>query len=88
MSEINQVIDKLFAERWCGALSSAPIGQKRAQLFKTLKNQMDGYWSGSTAYGIAVDGGFLIDAKSGVSKKLTAMGQVFMDSFKEQTKED
>lgn len=38
---------------------------------------MDGYWSGSTAYHIMVDGGFLIDGKTG-AKKLTLIGKIFM----------
>jgi len=50
----------------------------KAQLSKTLQNQIDGYWSGHTAYSIAVDGGFLIDTKHGTYKELTELGKTFL----------
>ncbi len=81
MSELNNVIDKLFSDRWTENLANADIDEKRAQLYKTLKNQTDGYWSGHTAYHLAVEGGFLIDAKSNTHKKLTAFGELFMSGY-------
>ncbi len=81
MSDIDKVIKKLFSERWTDNLASADITAQRAQLHKTLKDQINGYWSGHTAYHLAVDGGFLIDAKKKADKKLTSIGQMFMDSF-------
>ncbi|MCP5007422.1 MAG: hypothetical protein GY941_26320 [Planctomycetes bacterium] len=82
MEEINKIIDQLFKDRWYGYLADADIEEKRAQLYKTLKNQTDGYWSGHTAYHLVVEGGFLIDAKSNTSKKLTALGEFFMNDYK------
>lgn len=79
MSDINKIIKKLFSERWTKNLANADIDDQRAQLRKTLRDQTNGYWSGHTAYYLAVDGGFLIDAKSGTDKKLTALGELFMN---------
>ena len=53
--------------------------KKRDQIAKTLRDQITGYWSGRTSYGIAVRGGFLIDAKYGQEKKLTALGVAFLN---------
>lgn len=81
MSEINEIISKLFKERWTENLANASIEEQREQLFKTLRDQMRGYWSGHTAYHLAVEGGFLIDAKSNTNKKLTTLGEMFMNQF-------
>ena len=78
---VNKIIKKLFSERWTDNLANADIEAQRSQLHKTLRNQKDGYWSGHTAYHLAVDGGFLIDSKSGSIKKLTALGEMFMESI-------
>ena len=77
-SDIDTVIKKLFKERWSADLAEADINDQREQLFKTLRDQQQGYWSGHTAYHLAVDGGFLIDSKSGTEKKLTELGKLFM----------
>jgi hypothetical protein len=91
MSDINKIIKKLFQERWTKNLSEAPIEKMRAQLFKTLTDQSNGYWSGHTAYYLAVDGGFLIDQKRIPSdlndgkmkpKRLTVLGEMFMAEMK------
>ena len=90
MSDIDKIIHKLFSTRWSGDLNKSPIEDMRKQLHKNLQNQMDGFWTGHTAYHIMVDGGFLVDAKririkdTGMckGKKLTMLGQMFMDSFK------
>lgn len=37
------------------------VKKKRELIAKTLRNQINGFWSGHTAYHIAVDGGFLKD---------------------------
>ena len=58
MGDINKIIRKLFSERWTDNLANADIEAQRSQLHKTLRNQKDGYWSGHTAYHLAVDGGF------------------------------
>ncbi len=90
MGTINKIIHELFSTRWSGDLSNSPIEDMRKQLHKNLQNQVDGFWSGHTAYHLMVDGGFLIDSKrkrikdTGMSKgkKLTVLGQMFMDDYK------
>ena len=82
MNDINKIIKKLFSERWTDNLANADIEAQRKQLFKTLRDQTCGYWSGHTAYHLATEGGFLIDAKSNSNKKLTALGQMFVDDYR------
>lgn len=90
MSEINKVIHELFSTRWSGDLNKASITEMRKQLHKTLRDQTNGFWSGHTAYHLAVDGGFLIDSKRifqdetnhAKGKELTSFGKIFMDSMK------
>jgi hypothetical protein len=80
-SVIDKIIGKLFSERWTENLALAPIEDQRKQLFKTLRDQTNGYWSGHTAYHLAVEGGFLIDGKSNTNKQLTELGKIFMESM-------
>ncbi len=89
MSEINEVISRLFKQRWTKNLSEASVKEQRAQLHKNLTDQLGGYWSGHTAYSIMVDGGFLVDSdrvQLGLGfckpKKLTAFGALFMQDYK------
>lgn len=80
MRVIDEVISKLFSDRWSGeASSNLEIAKK--QLAKNLRDQLNGHWSGHTAYSIMVDGGFLIDSKPGTEKKLTAIGKILMDEM-------
>lgn len=89
MVETDTIIKELFSSRWSGDLSSAPLEEMRKQLYKNLQDQVNGYWSGHTAYHIMVDGGFLIDSKryrlegsnECKGKKLTLLGQMFMKSM-------
>lgn len=89
LSLTDKIISGLFSTRWSGDLSNSPIEDMRKQLHKTLKDQMCGYWSGHTAYHIAVDGGFLIDSKRvrlpdsnmAEGKRLTEIGKAFMESM-------
>jgi hypothetical protein len=89
LSDTDKIISDLFSSRWSGDLSNAPIEDMRKELHKNLQNQIDGYWSGSTAYSIMVDGGFLIDStrvniegtNMAKGKKLTALGEMFMSSL-------
>ncbi|WP_295802177.1 hypothetical protein [uncultured Microbulbifer sp.] len=74
-------IEKIFEGTRFGPTTDNSVEGKRAQLAKTLRNQVDGYWSGHTAYGIAVNGGFLKDSKYGTSKELTALGVAFLEEF-------
>ena len=82
------VINKLFKSRWTDNLALAPIDKQRAQLYKTLKDQVGGFWSGHTAYNLAVDGGFLVDGNSNTFKKLTSCGEDFMLTCNKDWKKD
>jgi hypothetical protein len=77
---MDELVYELFSTRWSGCLATATIPEMKDQLYKSIKSQMDGYWSGNTAYWIMVDGGFLIDAKTG-AKKLTSLGQMFIEEM-------
>lgn len=76
---IDSIIEPLFKARWSGDLANAPVSEMRSQLFKTLRDQTMGYWSGHTAYNIAIDGGFLINDKKGANKRLTSLGVMFVE---------
>jgi hypothetical protein len=84
MSEIDQIIFDMFNERWVekNPFITKDINSMKKQLHKNLSNQIDGYWSGHTAYHLMVDGGFLIDSKPGTDKRLTALGELFMRDYK------
>lgn len=78
----DEFIDGLFENTDFGTQINASTDLKRELIGETLQNQIDGYWSGSTAYSIVVNAGFLIDSKSGSEKKLTALGEEFMKGMK------
>lgn len=82
MSDIEKLIFKMFKNNWVGEETTKNIHSMKKQLHKNLSDQIDGYWSGSTAYYIMTKGGFLIDSKSGTKKKLSSLGQMFMDEYK------
>jgi len=75
----DEYINKLFEGTNFGEATNKDVVKKREVVAKTLRNQVDGYWSGHTAYHIVVRGGFLIDAKSGDPKILTALGESFLE---------
>ena len=75
MEVTDDYINKLFQGTNFGESTNNSVKLKRELLAKTLRHQIEGYWSGSTVYHIAVYGGFLIDAKSGKDKKLTQLGK-------------
>lgn len=77
----DEVIFKLFNNCWCGP-QSEDVELAKKQLLKNLTDQVNGYWSGSTAYYIMTTGGFLIDGKKGTKKKLTAIGEMFVENMK------
>ena len=83
MSDTDKIIYDLFSTRWSDNIAKAGIERMREQLYKNLNDQVNGYWSGHTAYHIMIDGGFLIDAKPGEEKRLTFLGLSFMSSMKE-----
>ena len=79
MNQIDELIADLF-KSWTGPARES-LEEAKKQLHKNLSDQINGYWSGSTAYWIMTHGGFLIDAPSGQKKKLTALGEMFMKSM-------
>lgn len=82
MKEVDKIIFDLFSERWVGESVTKNIDSMKKQLFKNLNDQVNGYWSGHTAYDIMVDGGFLVDAKhKSPDKKLTKLGLLFTKSM-------
>ena len=85
---IDSLIEPLYKARWSGDLSDAPVSEMRDQLFKTLRDQTMGYWSGHTAYNIAVDGGFLINDKKGANKRLTSLGAMFVEQEQLRKEQD
>ena len=76
--DIDSHIEKLFNSYWSGDHVKSSIQNMRDQLEKSLQGQIDGYWSGSSAYKIMTKGGFLVDDKSGIKKQLTTLGELFM----------
>jgi hypothetical protein len=77
---MNKIISDLFNRHWAGGDTLASIDNMRAQLHKSITNQLEGFWSGSSAYQIMTKGGFIIDAKTG-KKELTEFGRFFMSSM-------
>lgn len=78
MSETNEIIEDMFKQHWTGEETLKSIDNMRRQLLKNLRGQMNGFWSGHSAYKIMTKGGFLMDSKSGATKTLTAVGVRFV----------
>lgn len=80
---IDQLIHNMFSQRWVGESVTESLQAMKDQLYKNLYDQVRGYWSGHTAYHIMIEGGFLLDAKhvNGKPKKLTALGEMFMERY-------
>ena len=74
-------IEQIFEGTRFGAPVDNSVAGKRKQLAKTLRDQIEGYWSGHTAYWIAVNGGFLHDGKRDATKRLTALGNAFLQEM-------
>ncbi len=85
MSQIDQVIHELFSNNWTPDLRSASIGKMRAQLYKNLKDQLAGYWTGHTAYWILIEGGFIVDGPRGTAKQLTRFGSMFKEEMEKSS---
>jgi hypothetical protein len=89
MKTLDEFILNLFRTYWRGS-ASENIELAKHQLYKNLTDQINGYWSGYSAYHIMTYGGFLVDAKhkNGKSKKLTALGKEFMESMAPERQQD
>lgn len=81
--DLDEYIEEAFKSRWVGESVLSSLENMKAQLYKNLKNQIDGYWSGHTAYHLMIDYGFLIDAKheNGKRKNLTRLGVLFIEDY-------
>jgi len=76
-------INNLFSGSNFGEATNNCVKRKRKQIAKTLRDQVEGFWSGHTAYHIAVDGGFLVNAGKGVPKRLTPLGRAYLETYTE-----
>jgi len=83
---LDQYIKDAFLTRWYGKSVTSNLDGMKKELHKNLKDQTNGYWSGSSAYGIMRDYGFLIDSKfeNHKPKKLTKLGEIFMNDYAEE----
>jgi len=71
-------IESLFKGSYFGPEIDPSTTEKRKFLVKTLRNQQEGYWAGSTVYSLIVNAGFIYDGKSETKKTLTAVGAAFL----------
>ncbi len=79
MKITDEYISKLFEGTNFGVATNNSAALQREQLIKYLKDQLNGYWTGHTAYHILVYGGLLIDSKSGSEKQATALGLILLE---------
>ena len=84
MTDIDNVIFNMFKRHWVGESVINNLDCMKAQLHKNLNDQINGYWSGSSAYRIMTEGGFIVDAKSCTKKKLTSFGEMFIFEYEKQ----
>lgn len=54
------------------------VEEQKRLIRNALENQLAGYWTGRTLYSILIEGGFLHDAKFKEQKKLTQLGEAFL----------
>lgn len=78
----DEYINDLFLNTKFGDFVDNNIEGKRWQVYKTLTDLVDGYWSGHTAYHIVLNGGFIHDGKKGEKKKLTKLGINYLENYK------
>ncbi len=79
MKIADEYISDLFKGTRFGATIDNSVKEQRKYLQKSIQQQMEGYWSGSTMYSIMVHGGFIVDSKKGTHKKTTALGDLLMN---------
>lgn len=78
---IDKIVRELFEAEWYGEGTLSSLDEMKKQLRKTLRDQSVGRWSGHTSYHIAVDGGFIINGKKGEKKRLTSLGEIFVEEY-------
>ncbi|WP_444886735.1 hypothetical protein [Microbulbifer sp. JMSA008] len=76
----DEYIEELFDGTNFGKKINNSTQAKREIIAKCLNNQIEGFWSGHTIYHILIDGGFLIDARTSETKRLTALGRAFLEA--------
>ncbi|WP_444893599.1 hypothetical protein ACJJIE_03690 [Microbulbifer sp. TRSA001] len=76
----DEYIEELFEGTNFGEKINNSTQAKRGIIAKCLKNQIEGFWSGHTMYHILINGGFLINAKTSETKRLTALGRAFLET--------
>lgn len=79
---IDKLIEKLFIDNWSGKETIKNLDNMKKQLYKNLSDQSNGYASGSTAFYIMVQGGFLKPNKKGKTGTLTELGKMFIEDYK------
>lgn len=82
----DEYVNELFEGTNFGEPTNNCVLKKREQIAKNLRDQLNGYWSGHTAYHILIDGKFLKDAKSNEKKEPTALGVAFLQEMEGQQK--
>jgi len=83
MQITDDYINKLFEGTDFGGVVDRSVDSKRQFIAKKLRHQLQGCWTGHTAYHLMVYGGFLIDSSRYHKKQLTLLGSVFMRSMEE-----
>lgn len=81
-------VQSVFYNTNFGTLINNNPSLQRGQLAKTLRDQMRGFWSGHTAYHLAIGNGLLVDGPKGTLKVLTDKGRRFMDYMRPQLPAD
>ncbi|QFT55614.1 hypothetical protein [Microbulbifer sp. THAF38] len=76
----DEYIEELFEGTNFGERVNNSTLLKRHHIAKHLKQQIEGFWSGHTMYHILIYGGFLMDAKTSETKRLTALGRAFLET--------
>ena len=84
----DKIIEELFLNNWHGEEVTKSLNNMKKQLNKNLNDQKNGYSSGSTAFYIMVEGGFLKPSGKGKTGTLTELGQTFIDDYKKRGLDD
>lgn len=79
---LDKLIEKLFLENWHGEETTKNLDSMKKQLNKNLNDQNNGYSSGSTAFYIMTQCGFLKPNKKGKTGTLTELGKMFIEDYK------
>ncbi len=74
----DDLVNELFDGTNFGDHINSTTQGKRDLLAKTITNCSEGYWSGHTAYHIAINSGLLMDGKKGSKKRITVIGREFL----------